>query len=184
MAMLVTVAFSLTATSPNLRHAPGVSTYESQLRLHIRPATGDGIELGKLTPATVREWRAQPPRRRSRHRTETSEFVLRRPRPGHWFPTFYARAVVGLDYTDDGVLAKARSLRRSLDVVQAAIEQLRGSQREVITMRDVLGSSAAEVCDVLGVSEGNQRPARPCGGRQVAAVRRGRRITPVPRLIE
>jgi RNA polymerase sigma-70 factor (ECF subfamily) len=47
--------------------------------------------------------------------------------------------------------------REELDVVQAAIEQLPGAQREVITMRDVLGSSAAEVCDVLGVSEGNQR---------------------------
>jgi hypothetical protein len=38
--------------------------YESQLRVDIRPASGAGIELGKielgkLTPATVREWRAQ-----------------------------------------------------------------------------------------------------------------------------
>ena len=50
-------------TRPNLRPRSR-ETYESQLRLHIRPATGDGIELGKielgrLTPATVREWRAQ-----------------------------------------------------------------------------------------------------------------------------
>ena len=51
------------ATRPNLRPRRR-ETYESQLRLHIRPATGDGIELGKielgkLTPTTVREWRAQ-----------------------------------------------------------------------------------------------------------------------------
>jgi integrase len=49
-------------TRPNLRPRTR-ETYESQLRLHIRPATGDielgKIELGKLTPATVREWRAQ-----------------------------------------------------------------------------------------------------------------------------
>ena len=32
---------------PNLR-ARGRETYESQLRLHIRPTTGDGIELGKI----------------------------------------------------------------------------------------------------------------------------------------
>ena len=48
-------------------------------------------------------------------------------------------------------------MREELDVVQAAIDELPGAQREVITLRDVLGCSAAEVCDVLGVSEGNQR---------------------------
>ena len=41
--------------------------------------------------------------------------------------------------------------------MQAAIDALPGAQREVITLRDVLGCSAAEVCDVLSVSEGNQR---------------------------
>jgi RNA polymerase sigma-70 factor (ECF subfamily) len=48
-------------------------------------------------------------------------------------------------------------VREELDVVQAAIDELPGAQREVITLRDVLGCSAAEVCDVLGVSDGNQR---------------------------
>jgi RNA polymerase sigma-70 factor (ECF subfamily) len=48
-------------------------------------------------------------------------------------------------------------VREELDVVRAAIDALPGAQREVITLRDVLGCSAAEVCDVLGVSDGNQR---------------------------
>ena len=44
-----------------------------------------------------------------------------------------------------------------LAAVEAAIAQLPAAQREVITMRDVLGWSAAEACDALGLSEGNQR---------------------------
>jgi RNA polymerase sigma-70 factor (ECF subfamily) len=39
----------------------------------------------------------------------------------------------------------------------AAIDALPASQRLVITLRDVQGLSAAEVCDLLQVSEGNQR---------------------------
>jgi RNA polymerase sigma-70 factor (ECF subfamily) len=48
----------------------------------------------------------------------------------------------------------ADALRRALT---AAIAALPPRQREVITMRDVLGLPAEEVCTVLGVSEGNQR---------------------------
>jgi RNA polymerase sigma-70 factor (ECF subfamily) len=47
--------------------------------------------------------------------------------------------------------------REELDVVEAAIQTLPDAQREVITMRDVLGWSAEEVCDALDLSEGNQR---------------------------
>ena len=39
----------------------------------------------------------------------------------------------------------------------ATIEQLPESQRLVITLRDVQGLSAAEVCDLLDISEANQR---------------------------
>ncbi|MGD9571349.1 MAG: RNA polymerase sigma factor [Thermoleophilia bacterium] len=48
----------------------------------------------------------------------------------------------------------AEALRHDLT---AAIADLPPRQREVVTMRDVLGLPAAEVCSVLGVSEGNQR---------------------------
>jgi RNA polymerase sigma-70 factor (ECF subfamily) len=42
-------------------------------------------------------------------------------------------------------------------VARAAIEELPEVQRAVITMRDVAGFSSEEVCDELGLSEGNQR---------------------------
>lgn len=42
-------------------------------------------------------------------------------------------------------------------VIQRAIGALPGPQREVITLRDVEGFSAAEACNALGVSDTNQR---------------------------
>lgn len=39
----------------------------------------------------------------------------------------------------------------------AAIETLPASQRAVISLRDVEGWSSEEVCDLLEISEGNQR---------------------------
>jgi RNA polymerase sigma-70 factor, ECF subfamily len=47
--------------------------------------------------------------------------------------------------------------RETLAVVMHAIEQLPDAQRVVITMRDVAGCQADEVCEALDVSEGNQR---------------------------
>jgi RNA polymerase sigma-70 factor, ECF subfamily len=38
-----------------------------------------------------------------------------------------------------------------------AVDDLPDGQRAVITLRDLVGASAAETCDVLGLSEGNQR---------------------------
>lgn len=42
-------------------------------------------------------------------------------------------------------------------VMQSAIETLPPNQKEVITLRDVQGWTSEEVCNVLGVSETNQR---------------------------
>jgi RNA polymerase sigma-70 factor (ECF subfamily) len=42
-------------------------------------------------------------------------------------------------------------------LVQGAIAALPIAQREVITLRDIEGRSASEVCNVLGLSETNQR---------------------------
>jgi RNA polymerase sigma-70 factor (ECF subfamily) len=42
-------------------------------------------------------------------------------------------------------------------VIDGAIEALPDGQRLVIRLRDVEGWSAEEVCNVLGVSESNQR---------------------------
>ncbi|MEK6277583.1 MAG: sigma-70 family RNA polymerase sigma factor [Actinomycetota bacterium] len=47
--------------------------------------------------------------------------------------------------------------REALGVVQAAIEELPDSQREVIRLRDVEGWSAEEVAAALEISNGNQR---------------------------
>lgn len=47
--------------------------------------------------------------------------------------------------------------RETLEIVKARIEQLPGAQRTVITMRDVAGCSAEEVCDLLEISAANQR---------------------------
>jgi RNA polymerase sigma-70 factor (ECF subfamily) len=45
----------------------------------------------------------------------------------------------------------------SLALVEQAIASLPPAQREVITLRDVEGWASEEVCNVLGVSETNQR---------------------------
>jgi RNA polymerase sigma-70 factor, ECF subfamily len=45
----------------------------------------------------------------------------------------------------------------SVAVVRAAIDALPPAQREVVSMRDVDGWSADEVCEALGISPGNQR---------------------------
>jgi RNA polymerase sigma-70 factor, ECF subfamily len=42
-------------------------------------------------------------------------------------------------------------------LIEQVIETLPPAQREVITLRDVEGWDSSEVCDVLEVSEGNQR---------------------------
>jgi len=45
----------------------------------------------------------------------------------------------------------------AIAIVQAEIAQLPPAQREVVTMRDVLGWTSAEVCEALDLAEGNQR---------------------------
>ncbi len=41
--------------------------------------------------------------------------------------------------------------------VRLAIDSLPDTQRQVVTLRDVEGLSSSEVCDLLGLTEGNQR---------------------------
>ena len=47
--------------------------------------------------------------------------------------------------------------RESREIVDDAIAELPAAQCQVITLRDVDGRSPEEVCDLLGISEGNQR---------------------------
>ena len=70
------------------------------------------------------------------------------PFPGHWraYPGNWQR-----------LPEEALADRETLDIVLSTIQQLPPPQRLVITMRDIQGCDAAEVCEVLDVSEGNQR---------------------------
>jgi RNA polymerase sigma-70 factor, ECF subfamily len=68
--------------------------------------------------------------------------------PGHWngYPGDWR------SLPEEGLLG-----RETLDVVKRAIEELPAAQRTVITLRDIQGCSAEEVCAALEVSDGNQR---------------------------
>lgn len=68
--------------------------------------------------------------------------------PGHW-------AVPPQSW---GAAADAQlQSRETMHLIEAAIAALPRSQREVITLRDVDGASSEEVCNVLGLTETNQR---------------------------
>jgi RNA polymerase sigma-70 factor (ECF subfamily) len=68
--------------------------------------------------------------------------------PGHWraYPADWHQL-------PEDALFQHETLRVTMDAIAA----LPAAQRAVITMRDVQGCAADEVCEVLGVSEGNQR---------------------------
>jgi RNA polymerase sigma-70 factor, ECF subfamily len=68
--------------------------------------------------------------------------------PGHWAspPSSW-----------DGVPERRLLDAETLDVVRDAIAELPPAQARVITLRDVEGWNSDEVCELLGVSEGNQR---------------------------
>jgi RNA polymerase sigma-70 factor (ECF subfamily) len=70
------------------------------------------------------------------------------PFPGHWrsYPADWR------ELPEERLLSS-----ETLAVVHEAIEELPDAQRLVITMRDVTGCSPEEVCETLGVSDGNQR---------------------------
>jgi RNA polymerase sigma-70 factor, ECF subfamily len=61
-------------------------------------------------------------------------------------------AIAPSPWTEQQVLAG-----EELEVVKRAIEDLPPAQREVITLRDMVGCTAEEACNALEVSETNQR---------------------------
>jgi RNA polymerase sigma-70 factor (ECF subfamily) len=65
--------------------------------------------------------------------------------PGHW-------AVPPTPWPEDRLLAT-----ETREKLAEAIEALPGTQRAVISLRDLEGWSAEEVCNALGLSETNQR---------------------------
>ena len=72
------------------------------------------------------------------------------PYPGHWraAPSAWPEEVA----VEGSVLAG--EVRRELGAV---LEKLPERQRIVLTLRDVLGHTSEEVCDLLGISQANQR---------------------------
>ena len=67
---------------------------------------------------------------------------------GHWSQP----PVPWTDEIDDQLAAAA-----TMKFVRAAIDELPDGQREVVLLRDVEGLSGPEVCEVLGLTEANQR---------------------------
>jgi RNA polymerase sigma-70 factor, ECF subfamily len=65
--------------------------------------------------------------------------------PRHW--------AIGPTPWPEEALAAAESLR----LVRETVDGLPASQREVITLRDIVGCSAEETCNALDLSETNQR---------------------------
>lgn len=70
------------------------------------------------------------------------------PWPGNWWspPASWSQI------PEDRLLS-----REMLDQMRRALDRLPERQREALTLRDVIGYSAAEVCNVLAISETNQR---------------------------
>jgi RNA polymerase sigma-70 factor, ECF subfamily len=79
---------------------------------------------------------------------DPERFRTRRPFAGHWSspPTPW-----------DDEPEQSLASRETLAAVEAAIALLPPAQREVITLRDVEGWSADEVCNALDLTETNQR---------------------------
>ena len=69
------------------------------------------------------------------------------------------------DEVDERLSAPALAAR-----IRTLVEQLPVGQRQVVTLRDVEGLSSAEVCEILGISEGNQRVLLHRGRSRVRAV--------------
>jgi len=68
--------------------------------------------------------------------------------PGHWASPLENWSASA----EDAVIG-----REMMGVLQRALDRLPPAQRVVVALRDVHGWPAAEVCEVLGLSEANQR---------------------------
>lgn len=65
--------------------------------------------------------------------------------PGHW-------AAPPEPWAEEKLMSA-----QTVQLVKRVIEELPPGQRDVITLRDIEGWTSEEVCEALGVSEGNQR---------------------------
>jgi RNA polymerase sigma-70 factor, ECF subfamily len=112
------------------------------LRILVNTAIGRGGREARTVPFSSLGDEQEPAVEAHRFRPSGTAFA------GHWnrYPG------------DWGSLPEQALLgRETLDVAKRQIEELPDAQRAVITMRDIAGCSAEEVCDVLDISAVNQR---------------------------
>jgi RNA polymerase sigma-70 factor (ECF subfamily) len=84
----------------------------------------------------------------AQHQSVDPDRLMAEGRPGHWTtpPPDWQR-----------LPADQFESQETLDTIDNAIKQLPPAQQEVVTLRDVHGWTADEVCNTLGISSVNQR---------------------------
>jgi RNA polymerase sigma-70 factor (ECF subfamily) len=102
-----------------------------------------GILVNRARSTGAREHRSEP--------VETHQAAVdacRFDEGGHWIspPQHFAQDV------EDRVSAAELSQR-----IRSSLDGLPARQRQVVTLRDIEGLNSKEVCDLLDISEGNQR---------------------------
>jgi RNA polymerase sigma-70 factor, ECF subfamily len=105
------------------------------------------VNLARARARAERRWAPLAPERRPA--PEPARF---RPSDGAEWPDHWAIGPVAWPTPEDELLAG-----ETREVILHAIENLPPAQREVLVLRDIEGCSAAETCDALGLSDGNQR---------------------------
>ena len=101
----------------------------------IRERRGDDAEIAAFTGGTVDPARFRPAGERW---------------AGHWKSAEEPSAFP--DTPEGSVLG-----RELVDVARVELDKLPQRQREVVTLRDMLGFDSSEVCELLDISAGNQR---------------------------
>ena len=112
------------------------------LRILVNTAMGRGVREARSVPFSSLGNEQEPAVEPDRFRPPGAAFA------GHWS-----------GYPGDWSSLPEETLlgRETLNVAKREIEDLPDSQRTVITMRDIAGCSAEEVCDLLDISAANQR---------------------------
>jgi RNA polymerase sigma-70 factor (ECF subfamily) len=112
------------------------------LRILVNTAMGRGVREARSLPFSSLGDEQEPAVEPDRFRPPGAAFA------GHWnrYPGDWS------SLPEETLLG-----RETLDVAKREIEDLPDSQRTVITMRDIAGCSAEEVCDLLDISAANQR---------------------------
>jgi RNA polymerase sigma-70 factor (ECF subfamily) len=115
-------------------HFEGRSSIKTWLvSIAVNRARSTGPREGRALPLSTSESAVDPNRFDTR---------------GHWIspPQYF------VEDTEDRVIAGTLS-----ESIRSSLEHLPESQRQVVTLRDVEGLNSKEVCQLLEISEGNQR---------------------------